>query len=126
MSRFLNRNSFPLAIEIDDGSLRKKKLPLKLLLQAHETHWAYLDYVPLDPPITPRPVESEARYVIHYGRDDSKPLDKRLVIKGHISGAMSADGEVGGFDFIPESEFDRSYVHMNCYVPPENYYLANN
>jgi hypothetical protein len=128
--RIINRNGFAVPLQVDEAALRigttaseETQLPKKLILRPKDTNWGYLDYVEFNPPITPGPVTGHARYVIHYGRDPFKPLDKTLVIEGDIEGAISPDGHVGGFTFTPA--IDENYIQTRCVVPPKAYYVAN-
>jgi hypothetical protein len=130
----INGNDFAIPVQFDEASLRigttaseETKLPKRLLIKKHQSGWGYLDYVEFNPPIKPGPMTGQARYVIHFGNDPKKPLDKTLVIQGEINGAISPDGHVGGFNFIPDfgGDTDPNYVPRNCRVPPEMYYVAN-
>lgn len=127
---WVNDNSFPIATELVDPNLSIGKSAsaegakvLKLVVPAKSATFGYPDFVEFSPPIRPGPVLGKARYVLRYSRNLSKPLDKTLIVEGAINGAISPDGHMGGFNFVPQS--DAEYIPENCRVPKRAYYVRN-
>lgn len=126
----VNPNRFALDVSVEESSLSfgthasPGKLNVGKGQLQRETVYAIPDYVEFKPAIQPGPFVGQARYLIRYGRDPSKPLDKTLLIKGHILGAISPDAQIGQFEFVPDFDGDPSFVPNNCQVSKEKYYVG--
>jgi len=122
--RIMNRNSFPVDIEIEENGAR-------LATYASTAHFtgekakiipgaldAIRDFIPFNPPIDPQVQDGNVRYVINYGI--GKDLSRTMIINGQIDTTVTPDGRGWGGQFTPNPDSDDNYVQKDCFVTEKN------